>query len=48
MEKMKEKIIQHGAEALIILEENIIKRRIKKSYRISAINEKISKQRTRT
>ena len=45
---MKEKIIQHGAEALIILEENIIKRRIKKSYRISEIDEKIRKQRTRS
>ena len=45
---MKEKIIQHGAEALIILKENIIKRRIKKSYRISEIDEKIRKQRTRS
>ena len=45
---MKEKIIQQGAEALIILDKNIIKRRIKKSYRISEIDEKIRKQRTRS
>ena len=50
---MTEKIIQQGAEASIILNEDkhqnsIIKRRIKKSYRISILDERIRKQRTRS
>jgi len=45
---MSEKILQQGAEALIILEKgSVIKRRIKKSYRLPSIDEKIRKQRTR-
>jgi len=52
-----EKIIQQGAEAIIILskspngqggQEVIIKRRIKKSYRITELDEKIRKLRTRS
>jgi len=44
----KEKIIQQGAEAKIILSNNlIVKDRIKKSYRIKEIDEKIRKQRTK-
>ncbi len=43
-----EKIIQQGAEAQILLENNIIKkRRIKKSYRFPILDEKIRKQRTK-
>lgn len=43
-----EKIIQQGAEAQIILENDIIKkRRIKKSYRLPILDEKIRKQRTK-
>ncbi len=43
-----EKIIQQGAEAQIILENDIIKkRRIKKSYRLPELDEKIRKQRTK-
>lgn len=46
---MKEKILQDGAEALIILEkDSIVKRRIKKSYRLEQIDEKIRKLRTRS
>ncbi len=46
---MKSKILQQGAEALILLDgNNIIKRRTKKSYRISEIDDKIRKQRTRS
>lgn len=46
---MKETIIQQGAEAIILKEgEEIIKRRIKKSYRIQELDDKIRKQRTRT
>ena len=46
---MPEKIIQQGAEAKIILKDNrVIKRRIKKSYRILEIDEKIRKLRTRS
>src|SRR3989344_6305336 len=41
-------IIQHGAEAIIFLDKNIIKERIEKSYRISEIDEKIRKIRTRS
>ena len=44
----QKKIIQQGAEALIILEKDeIIKKRVKKSYRISELDEKIRKRRTR-
>lgn len=46
-----EKIIARGAEAVIILEKNknkeVIKRRIKKSYRLPQIDEQIRKLRTR-
>ena len=46
---MKPRIIQQGAEALILKEKNqVIKRRTKKSYRIPEIDEKISKYRTRS
>jgi len=46
---MAEKILQHGAEALIILDEDkVIKRRIKKSYRLPQIDEEIRKLRTRS
>lgn len=47
--KMKQKILQRGAEAVIILEDGkIIKERIKKSYRIPELDEKIRKLRTRS
>ncbi len=43
-----EKIIQQGAEAQIILDKDIIKkRRVKKSYRLPELDEKIRKQRTK-
>jgi len=47
---MTQKILQQAAEAIILLNENneIIKKRIKKSYRINEIDEKIRKQRTRS
>lgn len=46
---MKPKIIQQGAEAKIILSNNfIIKNRTKKSYRISELDDKIRKLRTRS
>jgi len=46
---MPSQIIQQGAEAIILKEgTNIIKRRIKKSYRIKELDEKIRKQRTRS
>lgn len=46
---MSSQIIQQGAEAIIIKEGNeIIKRRIKKSYRIKELDDKIRKQRTRS
>ena len=42
------KIIFQGAEALILLDKNkIIKKRVKKSYRIPELDEKIKKLRTR-
>ncbi len=43
------KILQHGAEAIISLDENnhIIKNRIKKSYRLSVLDEKLRSSRTR-
>jgi len=45
---MKEKIIAHGAEAKIILKDGfVIKDRIKKSYRIKELDEKIRKSRTK-
>ncbi len=45
----KLKIIQQGAEAVILLEKNkIIKKRKKKSYRISEIDDRIRRQRTRS
>jgi|TARA_B100000315_G_C14240214_1_gene435005 Kae1-associated kinase Bud32 len=46
---MTSKIIQQGAEALILLDKNIItKKRIEKSYRIPELDEKIRKLRTRS
>lgn len=46
---MTSQIIQQGAEAIILKEGNkVIKRRIKKSYRIGEIDDKIRKQRTRS
>ena len=45
---MTQKTIFQGAEALIVLDKNkIIKKRIKKSYRLSELDEKIRKLRTR-
>ena len=45
---MKEKIIQQGAEAVLIKKDfALIKRRIKKSYRLPQLDEKIRRQRTR-
>lgn len=44
-----EKIIQQGAEALILLDKgNVIKKRMKKSYRLPKIDEEIRKLRTRS
>lgn len=46
---MEYSIIQQGAEALILKKRNdVIKRRIKKSYRISEIDDKIRKTRTKS
>ena len=47
---MNEKILQQGAEAVIILNEKdrVIKRRVKKSYRLPSIDENIRKLRTRS
>ncbi len=46
---MELSIIQQGAEALILKKRNdVIKRRIKKSYRISELDEKIRKSRTKS
>lgn len=46
---MEPSIIQQGAEALILKKRNdVIKRRIKKSYRIPEIDDKIRKLRTRS
>ncbi len=43
------KIIQQGAEAIILLKDNqIIKNRIKKSYRINILDDKIRKARTKS
>jgi len=45
----KLKIIQQGAEAIILQEKNrVIKRRMKKSYRIPEIDDRIRRQRTRS
>lgn len=45
---MTQKIIQQGAEAIIILKDNeVIKNRIKKSYRIQVLDEKLRKSRTK-
>lgn len=45
---MKSNIIAQGAEAILIRENNkLIKRRIPKSYRLPALDEKLRKQRTR-
>jgi TP53 regulating kinase-like protein len=44
-----QKILQQGAEAIILKKkEDVIKRRVKKSYRISEIDEKIRRLRTRS
>jgi len=48
---MSERVLQQGAEAKIILDESenrIIKDRIKKSYRIKELDDKIRRQRTRS
>ena len=45
---MNPKIIQQGAEAVLIREDNfILKRRAKKGYRINELDDKLRKQRTR-
>jgi len=45
---MKEKIIQQGAEAILIQEDGkLIKRRLKKGYRLAELDEKLRKLRTR-
>lgn len=45
----KQKILQQGAEAIIVLKNNqIMKKRLKKSYRIKEIDDKIRKLRTRS
>jgi len=46
--KMKPKILQQGAEAVILQKNNkVIKRRIKKSYRLAEIDEKLRTRRTK-
>jgi len=46
---MKQKILAQGAEALIIQNKNtILKKRVKKSYRLPYLDEKIRKLRTRS
>jgi len=46
---MEKKILAKGAEAIIILEKDrIIKKRIKKSYRLKLIDEKLRKSRTKS
>ncbi len=48
MTSSRENIIGRGAEAILIHENNnLIKRRIKKSYRIDILDQKLRKQRTR-
>jgi TP53 regulating kinase-like protein len=45
---MTQKLIQQGAEAKILLSDDfVVKNRVKKSYRIEELDEKIRKQRTR-
>ena len=41
------KLIGNGAEATIYLDKNLIKDRVKKTYRIKAIDEKLRKSRTK-
>lgn len=44
-----QKTIQRGAEALIVLSDNkIIKRRVRKSYRLPELDERIRRQRTKS
>ena len=46
---MSQKILFHGAEALILLDKDIvIKKRVRKSYRLKELDEKIRKLRTRS
>lgn len=46
---MRKKILQQGAEAIILLKNShVLKKRIKKSYRLIAIDEEIRKLRTRS
>ena len=46
---MKEKIIQQGAEAVIILKKDLVlKRRVKKGYRLEILDERIRKRRTKS
>src|SRR3989344_9161813 len=46
---MPEKIIARGAEAILLRQNcNLIKKRIKKSYRLSEIDENLRKKRTRS
>ncbi|HLC95763.1 MAG TPA: KEOPS complex kinase/ATPase Bud32 [Candidatus Nanoarchaeia archaeon] len=42
-----ERIIGSGAEAVILLDKNVVKDRIKKNYRISEIDDKLRKSRTK-
>jgi len=45
---MAEKILQRGAEALILLQDKIvIKRRVKKSYRLPELDERLRRQRNK-
>jgi len=46
---MKQKILQIGAEAVILKKNSdVIKRRVKKSYRFKELDDKIRKRRTRS
>ena len=46
---MKQKILQQGAEAIILKEKNfVVKKRLRKSYRIKELDDKIRKLRTRS
>jgi TP53 regulating kinase-like protein len=46
---VKQKILQRGAEAIILLDkEKVIKKRTKKSYRLKELDDKLRKQRTRS
>src|SRR3989338_1858668 len=44
---LNKRIIGSGAEAIIYLDKNVIKDRVKKSYRIKEIDEKLRKSRTK-